>query len=104
MMKHSLTITPTKQIRVKDRKRMSMYRLVLWFLLTSLVLMPGITLAGGNVLQDISVSSLPGNIVEITLTAQSPVALPKSFATEYPPTKPVKLCKMIPINKVSPMV
>lgn len=35
-------------------------------------------------MRDISVSSLPGNIIEITLTAQSPVSLPKSFATDSP--------------------
>ncbi len=84
-MKHSLANTSYKRISVRDSRGPSVYRLAVWLLLTSLFLtMPGITLAGGNVLQDISVSSLPGNIVEITLTAQSPVSLPKSFATDSP--------------------
>ncbi len=84
-MKHSLANTSYKRISVRDSRGPSVYRLAVWLLLTSLFLtMPGITLAGGNVLQDISVSSLPGNIIEITLTAQSPVSLPKSFATDSP--------------------
>lgn len=85
MMKHSLASTSSKQVIVRDRKRPTGYRLALLVWLTSLVFtMPGIVLAGNNILQDISVSSLPGNIVEITLTAQGPVPLPKSFSTESP--------------------
>jgi type IV pilus assembly protein PilQ len=58
---------------------------LLGFLLTGLLLwVPAISLAAGNILQDISVSSLPGNVVEITLTAQDPVAMPSSFTTESP--------------------
>ena len=85
MMKHSLANTSSKRISVRDRRKPSSYGLAVWFLLASLfITMPGIALAEGNVLQDISVSSLPGNIVEITLTAQAPVSLPKSFATDSP--------------------
>ncbi|MCP4127896.1 MAG: AMIN domain-containing protein, partial [Gammaproteobacteria bacterium] len=45
---------------------------------------PMLSVAAGNILQDISVSSLPGNVVEITLTAQDPVATPTSFTTDSP--------------------
>ncbi len=94
-MKHSLANTSYKRISVRDSRGPSVYRLAVWLLLTSLFLtMPGITLAGGNVLQDISVSSLPGNIVEITLTAQSPVSLPKSFATDSPARIAIDLPEM----------
>ncbi len=85
MMRHSLVKTSSEQFSGRDRERSNPFRLVVWFLLTSLALsLPAVSLAGGNILQDISVSSLPGNIVEITLTAQDPVPLPNSFATESP--------------------
>ncbi|MCP3671754.1 MAG: type IV pilus secretin PilQ [Gammaproteobacteria bacterium] len=62
-----------------------MFRLVVWSLLISLMsAVPMLSVAAGNILQDISVSSLPGNVVEITLTAQDPVAMPASFTTDSP--------------------
>ncbi len=71
-----------------DRRNVSgsyVFGLVIGLLLTSLMLsIPSHSLAAGNILQDISVSSLPGNVVEITLTAQDPVVMPTSFTTESP--------------------
>jgi type IV pilus assembly protein PilQ len=69
----------------RDRARSHAFGFIVWLLMTSLTLaLPATAFAASNVLQDISVSSLPGNIVEITLTAQDPVPLPNSFATESP--------------------
>ena len=85
MMKHSLAITSSEYLGEKVGSKLNKLRLVSWLFLASLAL--GISanaVAAGNILQDISVSSLPGNIVEITLTAQDPVALPNSFTTESP--------------------
>lgn len=62
-----------------------MFRLVIGLLFASMMLsVPAQSAAAGNILQDISVASLPGNVVEITLTAQDPVAMPASFTTESP--------------------
>ncbi len=84
-MKHSFVSTSSEQYGEKVRMRPNLFRLAAWFLLATLALsMSNFALAAGNVLQDISVSSLPGNVVEITLTAQDPVALPNSFSTESP--------------------
>ncbi len=38
----------------------------------------------GNTLQDISFSALPGNAVQITVTAENPFAEPSSFSTDNP--------------------
>ncbi len=85
MMKYSLAKTSTEQFGAIERVRPNLFKLVVWFLLTSLAMsIPAQVFAASNVLQDISVSSLPGNIVEITMTAQDPVSLPDSFATESP--------------------
>jgi len=85
MMKHSLAITPSQYLGEKAGSKLNVLKLAGWFFLTSLALsMSAHVFAAGNVLQDISVSSLPGNIVEITLTAQDPVTLPNSFTTESP--------------------
>ena len=40
--------------------------------------------AAGNVLKDISYSALPGNSVQITLTAENPVDQPNTFSTDNP--------------------
>jgi len=84
MMKQSLGNRSSGRFSVNAASGPSVLRL-LGFLLTSLILsMPAASVAAGNILQDISVSSLPGNVVEITLTAQDPVAMPASFTTESP--------------------
>lgn len=41
-------------------------------------------LAAGNVLKDVTYSALPGNSVQITLTAQNPVEQPNTFSTDNP--------------------
>ncbi|MES9937768.1 MAG: AMIN domain-containing protein, partial [Sedimenticola sp.] len=41
-------------------------------------------MAAENVLKDISFSTLPGNSVRITLTAEGPVGEPRTFTTENP--------------------
>ncbi len=85
MMKHSLVSTSSEHYGEIVGARTNLFRLSVRFLLISLALgMSAFTFAAGNVLQDISVSSLPGNVVEITLTAQDPVPLPNSFSTESP--------------------
>lgn len=83
-MRHSLVKISSEQFGRRYRTRPNLFRFAVWFLTSLILSAPVITLAAGNVLQDISVSSLPGNIVEITLTAQDPVPLPKSFTTESP--------------------
>lgn len=84
-MKHSLAITPSEYLGEKAGSKLNVLKLAGWLFLSSLALsMSTHVFAAGNVLQDISVSSLPGNIVEITLTAQDPVTLPNSFTTESP--------------------
>ena len=40
--------------------------------------------AAGNVLKDVSYSALPGNSVQITLTAENPVDQPNTFSTDNP--------------------
>jgi len=83
-MKQSLGNRSSGRFSVSAASGPSVLRL-LGFLLISLMLsVPAVSVAAGNILQDISVSSLPGNVVEITLTAQDPVAMPASFTTESP--------------------
>jgi type IV pilus assembly protein PilQ len=84
-MKQSLGKGSLGQLDGLDTFRSNVFRLVFGLLLASLMLsVPAQSVAAGNILQDISVSSLPGNVVEITLTAQDPVAMPTSFTTESP--------------------
>ena len=84
-MKQSLGKRSLGQLDGRNASRSNVFGLVIGLLLTSLMLsIPAQSIAAGNILQDISVSSLPGNVVEITLTAQEPVAMPTSFATESP--------------------
>ncbi len=85
MMKQSFENRSSGRFSKRDTSGPSVFRLVVGFLLTSLIAaVPALSVAAGNILQDISVSSLPGNVVEITLTAQDPVATPASFTTDSP--------------------
>jgi type IV pilus assembly protein PilQ len=56
--------------------------------LLCLFLLAGVSTAfaesGNNTLQDISYSALPGNAVQITLTAENPISEPSSFSTDNP--------------------
>ncbi|HEB97361.1 MAG TPA: type IV pilus secretin PilQ [Sedimenticola thiotaurini] len=55
------------------------------FLLLLLFTLAAPLYAAGNVLKDISFSALPGNSVQIVLTAEKPFDEPKSFSTDNPP-------------------
>jgi len=54
--------------------------LLLWLLASV-----GTVSAAGNVLKEISFSALPGNQVEIVMTAEGPLDEPKVFTTDNPP-------------------
>ncbi len=56
---------------------------VLLLLVSLMVTMP--LFAAGNVLKEITFSALPGNSVQIVLTADQPFDEPKSFSTDNPP-------------------
>ncbi len=85
MMKQSLAKGSLGQFEGLNTLRSNVFRLVIGLLFASLMLsVSAQSVAADNILQDISVSSLPGNVVEITLTAQDPVAMPTSFTTESP--------------------
>ncbi len=84
MMKHSLVRTASEQFGRKDRAKSNLPRLAIWIWLIALAFGVPTAMAAGNVLQDINVASLPGNVVVVTLTAQDPVSLPNSFTTESP--------------------
>jgi type IV pilus assembly protein PilQ len=85
MMKQSLAKGSLGQFDGLNTLRSNVFRLVIGLLFASLMLsVSAQSVAADNILQDISVSSLPGNVVQITLTAQDPVAMPTSFTTESP--------------------
>ncbi len=84
-MKQSLANRSLGQFEGLNTLRSNVFRLVIGLLFASLMLsVSAQSVAADNILQDISVSSLPGNVVEITLTAQDPVTMPTSFTTESP--------------------
>ncbi len=56
--------------------------LLLPFLLLTIMLQPAY--AAGNQLNEVTYASLPGNAVQITLKAESPVAQPRVFTTDNP--------------------
>lgn len=85
MMKQSFAIGSLGQFDGLNTLRSNVFRLVIGLLFASMMLsVPAQSVAAGNILQDIGIASLPGNVVEITLTAQDPVAMPTSFTTESP--------------------
>ncbi len=84
MMKQSLGNRSSGWFSVSAASRPRVFGLLGFLLISLFVSVPTLSVAAGNILQDISVSSLPGNVVEITLTAQDPVSMPASFTTESP--------------------
>lgn len=61
----------------------SVTKSLLWFLVLILVATP-LYAEPENSLQEISYTGLPGNVVQITLTAEKPMAEPASFTTDTP--------------------